>query len=70
VYSFGKDLNGLSKNHAVAASRRCNTPIRAGVTPRYWTQPSGSQWWFRLCGIAWSFLEALRDRMLHGKAAD
>jgi hypothetical protein len=30
VYSFGKDLIGLSKNHAVAASHRCNTPTRAG----------------------------------------
>ena len=30
MYSFGKDLIGLSKNHAVASSHRCNTPIRAG----------------------------------------
>lgn len=40
VYSCRKDLIDLSKNYAVAASHRCNTPVRTGDTPRYWTQPT------------------------------
>jgi hypothetical protein len=41
VYSFGKDLIGLSKNHAVAASQQCNTPIRAGLHHAIGRNPRG-----------------------------